>query len=161
MIKDTSLKCYEEIQDEGIYENDMEMVYDAIKNNPLMTGREYATLILGYDDMNKVRPRITDLKNKGLIIEAGKRECSCSKRTSYVWCTLINIEKLSLKKAGFEENTPDLFKCKEGDVYCYQDFRKGSRRSYCFTFDGKIVDYHTLDCYKRFKEELNKYLGEN
>ena len=159
-IRETSLKCYDDIQKEGIYDSDMEMVYEAIKNHPLMTGREYATLILGYLDMNKIRPRVTDLKNQGMIIEAGKRECSCSGRLCYVWATLESIEKICLKKVGFEEVKPNLFKFKEDDIYCYQDFQKGSRRSYSFSGEGATIAYGTLDCYKKFKEELGKYSGK-
>lgn len=159
-VRETSLKCYDEIQEEGLYDSDMEMVYDAIKKNPLMTGREYAQIVLYYDDMNKIRPRISDLKSQGAIIELGKRKCSCSGRTAYIWATKEGTEKLALKRAGFIEQIPDLYECKEGKITCFQDFRKGKRRSYAFEGMGKNVNYKDLDCYKKFREELNKLLGE-
>lgn len=160
MVRETSLKCYNEIKEEGKYDTDMEMVYDAINNYPLMTGREYATIILGYDDMNKVRPRISDLKSDGAIIEVGKRECSCSKRTSYVWATLEGVEKLTLKKVGFKESQTNLFTFKEDDIICCQDFRKGKRRSYAFSEANQTADYKHLECYKKFKEELANLINK-
>ena len=158
MERETSLKCYDKIKEEGNYDTDMEMIYDAITRHPLMTGREYAQVILGYDDMNKVRPRITDLKNDGAIIEIGKRLCSCSNIKSYVWGTLEGIEKLILKKLKFNETQANLFTCREGEIICFQDFRRGSRKSYALLGDGTNVNYKTLTCYINFKKELDKIL---
>ena len=86
MVKDTSLKCYLEIQEEGIKDSATERVYEAIKRSPHpMTGREIAVLMLETPDMNVVRPRITEMAQLGTIVEAGKRPCTLSGRTSYTW----------------------------------------------------------------------------
>lgn len=159
-IRDTSLKAYDEIKEEDIYDNDMEMVLDAIRNASLMTAREICTHVLGYEDMNKVRPRIRDLKRLGYILEVGKRECSLSGRTAYVWATLEGIEKYCLKKVGFIEKEPNLFYFIEEDVTLYQDFRKGKRTSYAFTEHNNELDHRTLECHKKFKAMLKEYLKE-
>lgn len=159
MVRQTSLKTYDEIKEEGIYDTDMAMVYDAIKNFPLMTAREYCTLILKYEDQNKVRPRVSDLKKKGAIIEVGKRKCICSGRTSIVWSTLEGAEKVALRRVGFKEDKSGLFVCEEDGVVCYQDFRKGKRRSYVSKQEGmNLVLANEMSCYKKFKEELTELL---
>ena len=84
-VRDTSLMTYFDMKKEGVYGSRMLEVFDAIRECPLMTGREYATLILNKSDMNEVRPRISDLKDLNLIREVGKRKCSISKRLCYVW----------------------------------------------------------------------------
>jgi len=153
-VRDTSLKTYNEIQEEGIYDSRMDEVLNAIKQVPLMTGREYATIVLGYSDMNIVRPRITDLKTAGYIIEIGKRKCSCSGRSAYIWATLKGVEKNLLKKLGFLEKQKDLYYIIENEIILYMDFRKGKRRSYAFDNDNNKADFKDLDIYKRFKKEL-------
>jgi len=52
---------------------------------PKLTAFEYTTLIFHRNDPNYVRPRITDLQNKGLVRASGKRKCQISKNTCYVW----------------------------------------------------------------------------
>lgn len=158
-VRDTSLKAYDEIQEEGIYDSRMEEVLNAIREVPLMTGREYATIVLGYDDMNIVRPRITDLKTAGYIIEFGKRKCSCSGRSAYIWATLEGVEINLLKKLGFLEKQKNLYYIFENGVMLYMDFRKGKRRSYAFDSGNDKANFRELDIYKKFKNELNEYLN--
>ena len=150
MVRDTSLKAYD---------NHMEEVLEAIRSYPLMTGREYATIILGYDDMNIVRPRITDLKNAEFIIEVGKRECSCSGRSAYVWATLEGIEQHILRKLGFIEKHKNLFYIFVDGVMLYQDFRKGKRKSYAFDSGNSNIDFKDLEIYQKFKKELDGFLN--
>lgn len=159
-VRSTSMKTYREIQDEGIYDTDMEMVYNAIHNNPLMTAREYCILILGYDDMNKVRPRVTDLKTQGMIIEVGKRIDSVSNRKAIVWATLEGVQQHILKKLRFSEKEEGLFRYSDEWTILYQDFRQGKRRSYAYHVDGDKIDYKQIEVYKKFKEELNNILNK-
>ena len=85
MITDTSLEAYMELKGSREYKSKMMEVYEAIRKVPLMTGREYTTLILKKLDMNEVRPRITDLKDLGLVCVVGKRLCTISKKKAYIW----------------------------------------------------------------------------
>ena len=157
-VRDTSLKTYKEINDEGVYDSRMQEVLQAIKDNPLMTGREYAIIILGYEDMNIVRPRISDLARLGYIFELGKRKCSCGGRTSYVWCTLDSVEKNILLQLGFKKINLDLYKYEYNGISLYQDFRKGKRRSYAFDEHSYSIDPKSLDIHKKLKEEINNKL---
>ena len=160
-VRDTSLKTYDEIKEEGIYDSRMEEVLTAIRSYPLMTGREYALLILGYQDMNIVRPRISDLSRLGYILDIGKRKCSCGGRLSYVWATRESIEKRVLKKLEFKETQKNLFMFKEDDITLYQDFRKGSRCSYAINDYNCNVSHSCLTIHKKFKEELLKYFNQS
>lgn len=158
-VRDTSLKTFNEIQEEGIYDSRMQEVLDAVKKCPMMTGRELAEIVLYYNDMNIVRPRISDLARLGYIVEAGKRKCSMSGRTCYVWVSVENSERGILKKLGFKEQEKDLYTFKEDDITLYQDFRKGRRISYAFDESGVSIAHSTLDIHKKLKEELLKLYG--
>lgn len=157
-VRETSIKCFDEIKQENLYDSDMEMVLESIRTKPLMTAREYTSLVLGYDDMNKVRPRISDLKRLGYILEVGKRECSLSKRTAYIWATLEGIEQFCLRKVGFIEKEPNLFYFVEDNITLFQDFRTGKRRSYAFADYNTTIDYKTLDIYNDFKKLLEGFI---
>ena len=99
------------------------------------------------------------VKNEGVIVSVGKRECSLSKRTSYVWATLNSIEKLALQKANFDEVQPNLFRYVEPDCIVYQDLRGGKRKSYARTESGKAIAYDNKECYIMFKKILAHYLN--
>lgn len=158
MMNSNSLKTYQEIKDEGLHETRMNEVLDIIRRTPFMTGREYASL-LGHTDMNIVRPRVTDLKVSGCIIEVGKRKCSLSKRTCHVWATYEGVEKHILKKLGFIETQRNLYSFNIDDIILFQDFRKGRRSSYIISGRGTDKNYKELDVYKEFKSKLNSMLG--
>lgn len=49
------------------------MVFDVLRAGGSFTDREIKEL-LGFSDMNSVRPRITELKRVGLVEEAGKKK---------------------------------------------------------------------------------------
>jgi len=66
MIHENSRRAYNEIRNTL---NDREMeIYDAFLQNGAMTDRQVRDR-LGKDDMNDVRPRISELVQRGLLIE--------------------------------------------------------------------------------------------
>ena len=85
-IRQTSLIAfYEEFPNLGRRQYE---VLKAIRDLNLVgqypTDREI-TKLLGYADPNRVRPRRNELMQYGLIEEAGKRECSITKKTALTW----------------------------------------------------------------------------
>lgn len=78
MVHENSLKAYIEEKDERII-NRQKQILDYIKKNNSVTAREIM-IGLCYDDMNQIRPRITELKQQKLIHEAGKIVCSVSRK---------------------------------------------------------------------------------
>ena len=161
IIRDTSILTYNDIQEEGLLDTDLQITLDAIRSYPLMTGAEYCKLILGYDNMNKIRPRITDLKNLNCIKSFGKRKCSLTGRLSYVWATLEGAEIHALRYLGFREPKPSLFTFSTEDFTLYQDFTKGKRKSYAFTSSGQPIDYRVLPIHKQFKELIEKFKNKD
>jgi len=67
-----------------------ELVFSKIKEIPRMTAVEYARLVFNVEDPNYVRPRITDLKNKGLVKATGQRICQITNNKSNVWECVYN-----------------------------------------------------------------------
>lgn len=82
LARQTSLKAFRELQS---HLGDMHReVLKFYLDNALFTAMECAKA-LGYDDPNKVRPRINELANVGLLIEAGKRADKHTGKTCLVW----------------------------------------------------------------------------
>lgn len=157
-VRQTSIKCYQEIQEEGFKDSWKEIAYNAVKETPLMTAREYFEYIIPNGKREQIFPRLTELKEEGCIVEIGKRKCSVSKRTVYILATLEGVEQMTLKRLGFKMTQHNLYSYNEGDVILFQDFRNGKRRSY--TIGNKNKNYKELDIYTKFKAELNNLLCE-
>lgn len=84
MVRDSSVDSYYKCIEEGIITGRQIEVLNLIRSSPMRTDREYADL-LGVDDPNYVRPRRKELFDLGLVIDGGKRLCSVTGRTVYVW----------------------------------------------------------------------------
>lgn len=159
MIRDTSLKSYEEIQEEGFHNTWQQEAYEVIRDTPLMTAREYFDLIIENGKREQIFPRITELKKSGKIIELGKRKCSVSGRLAYILATKEGIEIFLLKRLGFKQVKTKVFSYIEDDITLYQDFRNGTRKSYAYFNSGDTCDYKTLDIHKKFKLELDSLIN--
>lgn len=59
------------------------LVYDCLRHHGPQTAEELVKR-LGYRDMNSVRPRLTELKDLGLVRTTGKRPSSTGRMTA-VW----------------------------------------------------------------------------
>lgn len=157
-VRETSIKTYTEIQEEGFKDTWEQIAFDAVKEFPMMTAREYFEIIIKDGNREHIFPRLTELKQKGYIIEVGKRKCSCSGRKCYVLSTLDSLEKNILTKLGFVTSQSNLYWYREGDVILYQDFRKGKRRSYALNNFRELVTHTDLEIYQKFKFLLKNKL---
>ena len=84
MIRETSIRTYRDIIDEGIVGERQIKVLEYIAQHPDLTDTEIA-VGLGYSDMNKVRPRRKELLDMKMIKDNGKKECSITHRECHHW----------------------------------------------------------------------------
>lgn len=154
-IRETSVETYLDIElDESRIRRE-DLVYNYILCNGGETGREIAHA-LGFDDMNSVRPRISDLFKKGLIIYGNKRKDNYSYRSSSEVYTVGEFERLYLNKLGFRKLKDYLYVFYGPNYVLYQDFRDGKRKSYAVDFNGKKINHKDLEVHKVFKELLER-----
>ena len=81
-VRDTSLLAYQQIKPR--LSDRYKMVMWTIRNYPNSTALELARH-LGFQDPNKVRPRITELVDAGLVVSSGKRVDRFTGKLAYVW----------------------------------------------------------------------------
>ena len=83
MIQDTSLKAYDSIQPK--IGHNQSLVLEVIKRLNGATNAEIGKEI-GWE-INRVTPRVKELREKGLVRDAGKRACKVTGSESHVWRT--------------------------------------------------------------------------
>lgn len=71
------------------------LVYELIRRYPEHTDRELAQLA-GAGDPNQVRPRRSELSDKGLVAEAGKRRCEVTGKLAMTWRIVTHQDQLEL-----------------------------------------------------------------
>lgn len=82
MVDNNSLLSYIEEKESGNIGRRASEIYEIVKNNKGLTAREI--MILGcYPEPNCVKPRLTELCNKGLIRKGDKARCQYTNKT--VW----------------------------------------------------------------------------
>jgi len=98
-VRDTSIKTYYEIIDEGLLGERQVEVYELLYKKSDLTDREI-TAELHQTDPNYARPRRKELLDMGLIESSGKRKCSITHREVYQWRIVDNApyKKLVGKK---------------------------------------------------------------
>lgn len=159
-VRSTSIKTYNDIQDEGFRDTWCEIAFNAVKNTPFMTAREYFDLIINEGTREQIFPRLTELKQKGYIIEVGKRKCTVSNRLCYVLSTLESLEVNILKKLGFVMSQPNLYTYSIEGATLFQDFRQGKRKSYFLTKSSEQLSHTKLHIHITFKDKLNFILNK-
>jgi len=98
VVRDTSIKTYYEIIEEGLLGERQVEVYELLYQKPDLTDREI-TAELHQSDPNYARPRRKELLDMGLIESSGKRKCSITHREVYQWRVLENAPyKKPIKK---------------------------------------------------------------
>lgn len=97
MVRDTSIKTYYQILDEGILGERQVEVYELLYQKPNLTDREI-TAELHQVDPNYTRPRRKELLDMGLIESSGKRQCSITHREVYQWRALEQAQYKKLPK---------------------------------------------------------------
>ena len=78
------------------------LIYNCLLQNGGMTAAEIADK-LGYKDMNSVRPRLTELKEAGLVEVTGRRPSPRTGRSTAVW--EVVEDKKSRPGAGTSEGS--------------------------------------------------------
>ncbi len=96
-VRETSIRTYYEILEEGLLGEGQEEVYKAIKDLGEATDVEVMQY-LGYSDPNKVRPRRKELLDMHIIKDGGTRECKVTGRTVHQWKVLEEANYMSLQK---------------------------------------------------------------
>lgn len=89
----TSVESYHEIL-ETLGER-QRLVYELIRRYPEHTDRELARLA-GAGDPNAIRPRRTELLDKGVITEGGKRRCEVTGKLAKTWRITTRRDQLEL-----------------------------------------------------------------
>ena len=81
-VRDTSLEAYfgEILPTVGTRQK---IVYDAIKHLGCPTNLELSKYL--FIPINSIVPRVFEVRQKGLVTECEKRECSISHRTVWSW----------------------------------------------------------------------------
>lgn len=90
-VRDTSILSYLTFSNNGNLGEMTQAAYEAVNQYPYRTSKELAEK-LGYQDTNKIRPRLTELKDSGLIYNPYKRVCSKSNLLAYVWAVTTKTE---------------------------------------------------------------------
>jgi hypothetical protein len=93
VVKDTSIKCYKEIQQEGILGKLQNKVFETIYKNPFLSDQEYVALT-GIK-LHSWLGRRNELVDMGLVIEAGEKQIEHhdgTLRTVMVWAVPNEIK---------------------------------------------------------------------
>lgn len=154
MIQETSILTYRDITEEGLKDTWQIETFRAIKENPYYTAREYFELILR-EPRERIFPRITELKQMGLIIEHNKRVCSIGKRKALTYVVKLDHERNIVKRLGFKEIKKDIFIFYAKEGVLFQDFRGNYRNSYALDNNEQRTDFSKFEIHKTLKRLLN------
>lgn len=80
-VRDTSLMAWMEVQ--SSLGEKQGLVFAALKAFGPMTNMELASH-LGWS-INRVTPRVLELRNESFVVYEGSRSCKVTGRTAYVW----------------------------------------------------------------------------
>ncbi len=101
VVRDTSLECFYEILQSGLIGERESLVLKFIMENKNLTDSEIYKR-MGYENPNAIRPRRRSLVQYGLIKDNGKRVCSVTGKSCYIWIVDndITVEKFKVKKGN-------------------------------------------------------------
>jgi len=106
-VRDTSLQVYFRIKEDGTLSRRRWEVYDIVFNHGPITGNEifkHCELqgVPGY--RHNVHARLTELREMGVVKEAGTRECQVTGETAIIWDVTSNLPtKLEKKKSAKQQ----------------------------------------------------------
>jgi hypothetical protein len=83
MVRDTSIKTYHEILDEGLLGVMEEKVFNVILQNPDMCDREYSEI--SNFRINQITGRRNGLVEQGCVVESGRKVDIKTNRTVITW----------------------------------------------------------------------------
>lgn len=86
MTRQTSIDAFRQIQESGVLGKYQFMIYNALFEAGPLTSME-VTVQCGRsgNDVRSISPRMAELRDMGLIIEVGKKQCSITGRTVLAW----------------------------------------------------------------------------
>ena len=88
-VRETSIEAYRDLKVRGLLGPMQQEVYDAIKAcGPCTSGEAFDYLRANHESWNPLsqsRARCTELREKGWLVEEGKRTCHISGRRAIVW----------------------------------------------------------------------------
>jgi hypothetical protein len=84
-VKGPSLKAYTELEEKGEISDRQEEVLEELEKYQPCTARELGDHAFPGKTVNYYRPRITELKEHGLIQKKEKTRCEISGKTAYSW----------------------------------------------------------------------------
>ena len=87
MVRQTSIDCYNQIIKDKSLSKMRLRVLEAIMNTaPCTSGEAFASMIRTRTDMiSQSRARVTELAERGVVKEVGKRACKISGKQAIVW----------------------------------------------------------------------------
>ena len=83
-MQQTSLCAYYNLRNAGLLGEKQRLVLDAFKKNGPHTDLEIS-ILMGFKDPNKIRPRRNELVKLGFLEEKGKKSCKISKKLAIIW----------------------------------------------------------------------------
>lgn len=83
MIQETSLIAYEDLKRDKILSDRQESVYNILKNLEC-ANNTILSLKLGWT-INRITPRILELRKMGLVIKDSIRPCPITKKLTWFW----------------------------------------------------------------------------
>jgi hypothetical protein len=105
MIQDTSLLTFQEIQSKlGAKQK---KVWGALRTVPNATNSEIARMLNA--SINTITPRMFELREMKLVIEAEHRKCRVTGRRAIAWKTVLRTWPAAFEKKEVREQQPGLF----------------------------------------------------
>ena len=95
-VRDTSIDAYLTIKENGLLNKNQQQVYETLFNKGSMTCSE----VLQYLNLQTNQSgRFTELKEKGVIKEVGKRECRVTGHRVYLWDVTSELPKTKRQRS--------------------------------------------------------------
>jgi hypothetical protein len=91
--RQTSIDVYNRIKNEGLLSKRRWQVYATLYNNESLTQNEVWKELNRFSAiaMHSISPRFAELKDRGVIVEAGERVCTVSGEKCIIWTTTDNL----------------------------------------------------------------------
>lgn len=119
MTRQTSKETYKAIINNGLLSNLRKDCYVALNKFGPATANELINAAASHKNfvgMSNIPKRLSELRNLGVVAEAGKRKCEVTGRNAIVWETTNNLPVKPTKKMTKKENKK-IIKSLLRDVY--------------------------------------------
>jgi hypothetical protein len=94
-MRNTSIQAYREIVESGSLSTRRLEVYDALfSHGPLKTREIWANFFKEKEiSQNSINPRLSELKEMGIVEEVGEKACSITGKNCILWDVTANLPK--------------------------------------------------------------------